>query len=215
MTTTGTSPQPTTVRRPFVAAQAGLSLLAASIFLARGVRTALGDGLPVGQSATPGVVLASAVTLLTLGAAVLALRSTRLAGVPLAAALVLELVVLDDYVAPPRLLAALPLIGGLAVAVVPSTRPSSPSGTPSRARQLLTALALTLMAPIGFFYLTTGLVAPYPDLFGAYALFAGFVAAAVWLARRRSWWVLAVPPAAAGSWFLMLLLGEALLGWSP
>ena len=31
------------------------------------------------------------------------------------------------------------------------------------------------MAPIGFFYLSTGLVAPYPDLFGAYALFAGFV----------------------------------------
>lgn len=209
------SPQPKTVRRPFVAAQSGLSLLAASVFLVRGVRTALGDGLPEGQSATPGVLLATAVTLLALGAAVLALRSTRLAGIPLAVALVLELVVLGDHVAPPRLLAALPLIGALAVAVVPTTRPSPPAGGPSRPRQLLTGLAFALMAPIGFFYLTTGLVAPYPDLFGAYALFAGFVTAAVWLARRRSWWVLVVPPAAAGSWFLMLLLGEALLGWSP
>ncbi len=212
---TTTPPPPDTSRRPFVATQAGLSLLAAAVFVVRGVRTAAGDGLPAGQSATTGAVIAGAVALLTVGAAALALRSTRLSAPPLAVVLVLELLVLDGYLSPPRLLAALPLIGALAIAVVPSPGSASPSsGRPAQARRVLTALAFLLLAPIGFFYLLTGLVAPAPDLFGAYALYAAFVAAAVWLSRRRSWWVLAVPPAAAGAWFLMLHLGETFWGWS-
>lgn len=192
-----------------------MSLLAAAVFLVRGVRTATGDGLPVGQSATTGVLLAGAVTLLTIGAAVLSFRSTRLAGVPLAVSLVLELTVLGDHVSPPRLLAAIPLIGALAVAVVPTWRPPDVrAGNPSRTRQVLTVVAFLLMAPIGFFYISTGLVAPAPDLFGAYALFAVLVAVMVALARRRSWWVLTMPVVAAGAWFLMLWLGETFWGWS-
>lgn len=215
MNSTTTAPTPATGRIPFIAAQGTLSLAAAAIFLFRAVRTASGDGLPPDHHATAGLLLAAAAVLLSVGAAALALRSARLAAVPLAAVLSLELVLLGDYVAPPRLLAAVPLIGALALAIVPRSRAlPSASSTPARTRQVLTAVALVLMAPIGFFYLTTGLVAPAPDVFGAYALFGLLVAVAVHLARRRSWWVLAVPPASAGLWFLMLWLGESLLGWS-
>lgn len=210
-----TAPKPATGRTPFLAVQAALSLAAAALFTVRAVRTASGDGLPPDHPATAGVLLAATAVLLSVAAAALALRSTRLAALPLATVLSLELVVLGDYVAPPRLLAALPLIGALALALVPRAPARPPhSSPPDRTRQVLTAVALVLMAPIGFFYLTTGLVAPAPDVFGAYAVFALLVAVAVHLARRRSWWVLAVPPVSAALWFLVLWVGESALGWS-
>jgi hypothetical protein len=208
------APKPAAGRTPFVAAQTALSLVAAALFAVRAVRTASGDGLPPDHPATAGVLLAATALLLSVGAGALALRSTRLAALPLAAVLSLELVVLDDHVAPPRLLAALPLMGALALALVPRAPGRPPHSSSNRTRQVLTAVALVLMAPIGFFYLTTGLVAPAPDVFGAYAVFGLLVAVAVHLARRRSWWVLTVPPVSVALWFLMLWVGESVLGWS-
>lgn len=212
-----TSRADTGARRPTVAAQAGTSLLAAAVFAVRAVRTGLGDGLPDGQDSTPGLLLAVAATLVAVAAAALAWLSARAAVVPLVVLLAAEFLVLDDYVAPPRLLAALPLVFALALALVRPGAPERPTaaGTASGTQRVLTVLAFLLMAPVGFFYLSTGLVAPAPDVFGAYALFAVLVGVAVLLARRRSRWVIAVPVAAAGLWFAMLWLGEAVLGWSP
>lgn len=78
----------------------------------------------------------------------------------------------------------------------------------------LTVVALGLMMPVGFAYLSTGLVASGADLLGAYALFVVLLTATVWLAVRRSWWVVAMPFVSAGFFVLMLWLGERFLDWS-
>lgn len=198
--------------------QAGLTLIAAASFTVRGVLTAAGIGLPDNDSHATGVALASLAALLAFAAAALALRSPRAAALPLAGALVLELTVLGNYVAPPRLVTALPLFAAFALAVVPQmprVQDRREGTAPSPGRTAAAAVALTLMVPVGFMYLTTGLVAPAPDVFGVYALFAALVVIAVRLARRHSWWVLAVPAASAALWFLVLLAGGELLDWSP
>ena len=82
-------------------------------------------------------------------------------------------------------------------------------------RSVATIIALVLMVPIGFVYLVTGLIAPSPDVFGAYVLFALLLGGAVWLARRRSWWVVAIPIVSIGIWPLMAWAGETYLDWSP
>lgn len=198
---------------------AGLSLLAAAAFGVRAVLTALDDDLPADSSTGAGVALASLAAALSVGAAgALAARSLRLAAIPLAAALALELVVLGRYVAPPRLVTAIPLVFALAVCLGWPGRPSGagrPAAPRSWGRTAAAGGALALMVPIGFMYLTTGLVAPAPDVFGVYVLFAVLVVVAVRLARRHSWWVLAVPVASAALWFLVLLAGAQLRGWSP
>ena len=122
----------------------------------------------------------------------------------------MELLLLNGL-APPPLIAAIPLFFALALVVVPARREGAAGmGDGWSARSVLTVVALGLMAPVGFAYLTTGLVAPVPDLFGAYVLFAVLLTATVWLAVRRSWWVVAMPFVSAGLWVLMLWLGDGL-----
>lgn len=202
----------------FVLGQAVFSMLAAAILAARAVRTAVGDGLAGGDPSVSGTLLAASAALVAVAAAAIAFRSPRAAALPLGLLLVLELVLLDRYVAPPRLVTAIPLVFAIALALVrPGTavaRPST-SGTARTGQTIVTVVALLLMVPVGFFYLLTGLVAPAPDVYGAYALFAGLVGIAVLLARRGSWWVLAVPVASAGLWFAMLWVGQTWLDWQP
>lgn len=219
MSTTSALPRPVHTRRLPVLAQAGLSLTAAVIFVYRVATELVGDDSPDGSdpSAT-GIYLGVAASVLALAGAAVSLSATRLAAVPLVVALAMELTILGQQLAPPRLVAALPLIAAIALAA--TSRASSPAGLRSsatlrsRARQASTVVSLVLMAPIGFFYLTTGLVAPAPDVFGAYALFGLLLALGVLLARRGSWWVVAVPVASAALWLLMLWVGGSLLGWS-
>ena len=201
----------TTVSRRLVLAVVGFALIAAGLSAVRAVRTGLDDG-------ATGAVLAAAASLLAMAAAAAAFRSLRLAALPLAGSVLLELLVLDRYVnvAPPRLINAIPLMFALALALVPgrsSTERSPSPGSPQH--QVAAIVALALMVPIGFAYLVTGLVAPAPDVFGAYVLFALLLGGAVWLARRRSWWVVAVPIVSAGMWPLMVWAGETYLDWSP
>lgn len=200
----------TTPSRRVVVVVVGFSLIAAAVSAWRAVRTGLDGG-------STGVVLAAVASLLAAAGAATAVRSLRLAALPLAGAVFLELIVLDGYdVAPPRLINAIPLMFALALALVfgRSSTERSPARA-SRQRNVATIVALALMVPIGFAYLATGLVAPAPDLFGAYALFALLLGGAVWLARRRSWWVVAVPVVSAGIWPVMLWIGETYLDWSP
>lgn len=81
-------------------------------------------------------------------------------------------------------------------------------------KNVLTVVALALMVPVGFAFFATGLVASGPELIGAYALFAGLLTGAAWLAVRRSWWVVAMPILSAGVFFLMLWIGERFLDWA-
>ena len=83
------------------------------------------------------------------------------------------------------------------------------------AKTVLSVVAFGLMVPVGIAYNATGLVAPMPDLAGAYLLFALLITATVWLAVRRSWWVVAMPFISIGLFVLMLWLGERFLDWSP
>lgn len=210
MTSTASGDLPL-VRRFPLGAQVVLSQIAAGVFAYRAIRTAdLGD-----QWA--GFFLVSLAALFALAAAVTAFRSPRWAALPLAGALFLELFVLDQFfgVAPPRLINAIPLLFALALAAVPG--PLGGLAQPTRASQPLsvaTVISLVAMVPIGLLYLLTGLVAPAPDLFAAYVLFALLLGVAVWLARQRSWWVIAVPIVSAGLWPLMVWMGETFLDWS-
>jgi len=200
-----------TVSLRLVLVVAGFALIAAIVSAVRAVRTGLDDG-------STGVVLAAVASLLALLGAAAAFRSLRQAALLLAGPLLLELLVLDRYgnVAPPRLVNAIPLMFALALALVfgrSSTERSPALG--SHRQKLATIVALALMAPIGFVYLVTGLVAPVPDVYGAYAIFALLLGGAVWLARRRSWWVVAMPIVSAAIWPLMIWAGESFLDWSP
>ncbi len=209
---TPTSPdRSATVSLRLRVAVAAFALIAATVSAVRAVRTGLDGG-------STGVVLAAVASLLALLGAAAAFRSLRLAALLLSGPLLLELLVLDRYgnVAPPRLINAIPLMFALALALVferSSTGRSPARG--SRLQKIATIVALALMAPIGLVYLVTGLVAPVPDVYGAYTIFALLLGGAVWLARRRSWWVVAMPIVSAGIWPLMIWAGETYLDWSP
>lgn len=200
-----------TVSVRVTSAVAGFAFLAAVVSAVRAVRTGLDGG-------STGVALAAVASLLALLGAAAAFRSLRLAALVIAVALLLELLILDRYgnVAPPRLINAIPLLFALALALVSGlsrTERSAVGG--SRLQKIATIVALALMVPIGFTYFVTGLVAPTPDVYGAYTIFALLLGGAVWLARRRSWWVVAVPIVSAGIWPLMVWAGETYLNWSP
>ncbi len=209
---TPTSPdRSATVSLRLRVAVAAFALIAATVSAVRAVRTGLDGG-------STGVVLAAVASLLALLGAAAAFRSLRLAALLLSGPLLLELLVLDRYgnVAPPRLINAIPLMFALALALVfgrSSTGRAPARG--SRLQKIATIVALALMAPIGVVYLVTGLVAPVPDVYGAYTIFALLLGGAVWLARRRSWWVVAMPIVSAGIWPLMIWAGETYLDWSP
>lgn len=93
------------------------------------------------------------------------------------------------------------------------TEPTVPRPPRTVARTVVAVVGLLLMLPVGFFYLTSGLVVPGPWLVVLWALFVVLLLTAVQLARRRSWWVPAVPAAAFALWLLVLSLGGQLLGW--
>ena len=200
-----------------VLAQAGLALLAAAVYAFRAISTATGAGLPDGEPTGAGVVLAAVAALLTVGAAALTFRSARAAAVPLGVVLVAELALLDRYVAPPRLVTALPLVFALALALAPPgarAGRAGRTGTGTTAQRVLSVVSLLMLAPVGFMYLMAGLVVPGLWLLAMYALLVVLVVVAVLLARRGSWWVLAVPPVGAVLWFAILNAGERFLGWT-
>jgi pheromone shutdown protein TraB len=85
---------------------------------------------------------------------------------------------------------------------------------PSAGRAAAAVVALLAMAPVGFFYAASGLVVPGPWLYLMWLLYAGLLAAAVLLARRRSYAVLVAPVIAAVMWWTLVSLGDAYWGWT-
>ncbi len=76
-------------------------------------------------------------------------------------------------------------------------------------------VALLAMAPVGFFYAASGLVASGPGLFLMWLLYLVLLAVGIWLTRRGSYFVLLVPVVAAGAWLTLISIGEAYWGWTP
>ncbi|MEX5302656.1 hypothetical protein [Kocuria sabuli] len=67
---------------------------------------------------------------------------------------------------------------------------------------------------IGYFYLASGLMAPLWAVSLLLVWWLVLVYAVVRLARRRSYLVLLVPVVAAATWFVVMGLGGAVLGWT-
>lgn len=66
----------------------------------------------------------------------------------------------------------------------------------------------------GFFILVSGLVAP---AWAVLLMGLGWIALLVLLVRmveRRSWWTPVIPIATMALWYVVIMLGEDLLGWS-
>ncbi|GAB2697302.1 hypothetical protein [Thalassiella azotivora] len=80
---------------------------------------------------------------------------------------------------------------------------------------LLAVASAAVHLVAGFFYLTSGLLAPLWAVAGLLVVWAALGAWLVVLARRRSWWTPVVPLVAVVTWFAVLSVGEQALGWTP
>lgn len=213
---TSRSPDRPSSERVTVMTQAGLCGFAAIVSILRAVRTGTLEhqGVEVPDE-TRGVALASIAALLALGAAAVTFRSRRWAAIPLAAALLMELTVLLNVVAPPRIVNAIPLLFALGLAIAPAgwdpVRVSVASG---QMRSLVAVVSIGLMVPLGLAYLIgPHIIAPYPDIYISYLLYAVLVTVTMVLARRRSWWIAAIPFVSTGLFLLMVQIGVAYRDW--
>jgi hypothetical protein len=79
---------------------------------------------------------------------------------------------------------------------------------------VLGVIGIALYVLVGVLYVASGLVMPYPWVFGMWALWLGgfFVLAKVFSASRP--WTPAVPVAAAAVWVIIVQLGSWLFDWT-
>ncbi len=75
-------------------------------------------------------------------------------------------------------------------------------------------IGLVLYLGVGFFYLSSGLVVPFPWLSLLWAVWLAGLIWALLVFRSRPPFVLLFAPAAFGFWLLFLTAGERLLGWT-
>jgi hypothetical protein len=68
---------------------------------------------------------------------------------------------------------------------------------------------------VGFLYLTSMLMVPFPWLFILWAIWLAGIYVLVVVFRRRRAWTPLVAVAAAGVWWIYLTVGEAVFGWTP
>lgn len=82
----------------------------------------------------------------------------------------------------------------------------------SAGQAVILILATLLHLVVGYFYLVTGLMAPF---WGVGTLLLIWLALAIWGYRIRDRaLVILVPLVAIAVWFVALSLGESLLGWT-
>jgi hypothetical protein len=81
-------------------------------------------------------------------------------------------------------------------------------------RYVVAGLAMAAMVPIGFFYLSSGLVAPLWAVIALVAVWIGLVVVGIVWFRHHPLRLPALPVIAALLWFVVLTLGERLLGWT-
>lgn len=179
----------------------------------------------------PGPLVLVFVTLLALlaglaaaAAAVANPAAVQLLGVVLALTVALELF---GGSPPPRYLALVPL--AMATALVVMGRRNAPtdagvsaaSTSSTRATRASdgrpawqTIIALVLHALVAFPYLLSGLAVPIHGVIFLWALWGAFLVVILRLGRRQAWLTLAVPPVALAAWYVVLLMGGEILGWT-
>lgn len=79
---------------------------------------------------------------------------------------------------------------------------------------VVAGLAMALMAPIGFIYLTSGLVAPLWAVIVLVIIWMGLVIVGIAWFRPHPLRLLALPVVAVLVWLLVITAGERLLGWT-
>jgi hypothetical protein len=93
-----------------------------------------------------------------------------------------------------------------------------PSVGSEEKRGLVTALlgvsGILLYAMVGWLYLGSGLVMPYPWVFGMWAIWVGGLFALVKVVKRYPAWTPLVPVAAFAAWVAIIQLGSLLFGWT-
>jgi hypothetical protein len=75
-------------------------------------------------------------------------------------------------------------------------------------------LAMAVLAVVGVFYLSSGLMAPLWAVIGLMVFWGALVVLGVLWFRRHPLRVVALPVIAVLVWFGVLTLGERLLGWT-
>jgi hypothetical protein len=78
---------------------------------------------------------------------------------------------------------------------------------------VVAALAGAVHLVVGYFYLVSGLVVPGYALVPLWIWWGLLTWVLVRLALRGSWWTPLVPVVAFGTWWLVLVLGQNVLGW--
>lgn len=92
----------------------------------------------------------------------------------------------------------------------PNSEPSRPSVT----HLILGGLGLAMYLVIGWLYLGSGLVMPYPWVYLMWAVWCGGLLPLGRTFRRRTPWTPVVAIAALAIWIAVVSLGDWLLGWT-
>ncbi len=85
---------------------------------------------------------------------------------------------------------------------------------PTRGGVVLGALALVFYLLVGWLYLGSGLVMPYPWAYGMWAIWVGGLYVLLRVFRRSPLWTPVVPVAAVVVWVTIVQLGSWLFGWT-
>lgn len=75
-------------------------------------------------------------------------------------------------------------------------------------------IGMVLYVIVGWLYLGSGLVMPSPWFYLMWVVWLAGLWVIARVFKRSPAWTLAVPAGAAAFWFLVLMLGDALLGWT-
>jgi hypothetical protein len=87
--------------------------------------------------------------------------------------------------------------------------------THTTAATVLGVIGIALYLGVGFIYLTSGLVVPFPWLLVLWVVWVVGVYPLVKTFQTRRAWTPVIPVAAVAFWWVYLSVGEALLGWTP
>jgi hypothetical protein len=91
---------------------------------------------------------------------------------------------------------------------------ADPRSGPSVPALIAGWIGLLALLPVGFFYLSSGLVAPLWAMIVLWIIWFALFGLGVYLLSRKPAWILALPVLAFGIWFGALSAGEAWLGWT-
>lgn len=97
---------------------------------------------------------------------------------------------------------------------MPEVRSIGSESKRSLASALLGIIGILLYAMVGWLYFGTGLVMPYPWVFGMWAIWAAGLVILVRVVKRSPAWTPAVPLAALVTWMTLVQLGSWLFGWT-